>query len=204
MDEEVDKENVFLNAIVKYKDENYYVVKINSKTAYISKDSEFLEKWEKASTKKWKDFCKINKAIMVDYSYLTIDELEIKKKDGFIEDMGRKRKAKRYLPNSEIYELQEIWSRLEKRKADADNKRKKKKYMKTYRYIVNYGRGKFYYALSYNFEEKYLLLRINNKYVFYDVKEDKYILFNKKLHKDGKNIIWPVRKEFIELAVRTA
>jgi len=182
----VNSENIFLNAEVTFNNKKYYVVKINNVTCYISDKKNFLQRF-KESDLKWKDYCKRHNGIMVKYNLLSIDKNELLKKDDFI----LKEKKKRYLTSYEGRELKEIWNRI---KLNYKNV----KYGKSYMYTVEYRGNKFYRVLKANYLEGWMLLNVNNEYVFYDVKNNEWTLFDKTIHIKNNFIRNVKNNDFIE------
>lgn len=173
---ELNSDNAFVGAKVYKNDNVFYVYKVNTKSIYIGS-----KKWEDIKDRqgklKWTDFMKKVGGEKTTYYDFYITEAEAARKDGFVE---KEKKQKRYLTQLAEVELRETY-----------NKRVVGKSNKTYKYILEYGKGKRCVILEAHKNGSFLISMMNGKnYFFYNVIDDTYTDLNLKTHKKGI-IEWP-------------
>lgn len=149
---------------VSYNNEEYLLVKVNTKSVYICKNFNFLNLWaNKVKGTKWADLCKREEAFMV-----KIDEVRV------IEQSVVK-----------ITEAKKTQISNEAKKMLKDGMRKKSKYL-----LVETNKERLFSLASK--DNKVLLHETNsNEYYFYDLVNDVSTPFSRDKHKIGKDIIWP-------------
>lgn len=185
---ELNPENAFVGATVyTEKNEKKFIYKVNQKSVYIGDKSWEVIK-DKKGKRRWTDFMRSVGGEKVGYFGLYITEAEIASEDKFVKTEEKRDKQKRYLSQLAESELKDTY---ESRVIGKSNK--------TYKYVLEFGRGKKCSILEANKYGQFLISLMNGKnYFFYDVLEDVYTDLNIKEHKRGK-IEWP-EKETAELA----
>lgn len=178
------KDNVFVEAVVEYDDEDYYVHKVNPKTLYVSKDKEHLKQFKNRINRQltWKSFCDVNNILNIKYDKVLISKEEADRKEE-VEAIQEAKKNQKNLFKANIKrQIQKIWRQIEA-------KEKGKKY-KSIRHLNNIDKNQLV-IIEYNLEKKMVLVRLNDDYLFYGLNEEVYLPFIKKTHKKGKEIFWP-------------
>ena len=179
----LNKENAFVGAIVRYKDRDFTIIKVNLKTVYISQDKELLKKIRlKLKGIKAIDLIKSN-SVMVDMTEIEIDEKELKKKDIAEKSAELKKKQKRVLSSvAQKY--------LDMKIAKAMNPKDK---TGSWKNMFDCGAGSLCTILVFNREKKMALISIDGEKYFYVVDLDVYVPFVDAIHKNGygdSSILW--------------
>lgn len=171
-------ENVFEGAKIQYNKEDHYIVKVNAKSLYVSKEKDFLTKWEsRPKGMTWKNFCKRHNAIMIKYDEAEITKEEAARKDNFIKQKEKKENSKIYLSKLSKKLLQESYNNF------LNNK--------SYSYWIESGSDMLWVILC--DESNRMIFRINDKRIIWDMEEDIFYAFKDNEHKKGSEIIWPER-----------
>ena len=187
--EQANKDNVFVGAVVVKNNEKYYVYKINAKSIYIGKEktNKILNKWENRPIgKKWVDFIKDIGGEKIGYDEIKVSSEEIAKRDGFIELENRRKASKDFLGKEGKKLLIEL-IKMYRRKKNVLMVRN------------DFGRNKKFYIIYINpKDDKEVLLRMDRTYFFYNIKTGIYTLYDIKLHKKNKKVVFPSEIEIVE------
>jgi hypothetical protein len=181
-------ENVFEGAAVFNGEKKKFVYKVNKKTMYVGDLTyEVMNSKYEARMKgvTWKVFMQMIKAEMVDFGVWKISSEEAAKKEKF--DAVNSIKKHQLSPMSKKAEQQvEVLYKVYLKSLTGI------KGKTNYRFPNEIGSERII-ALAFT-EDRWSILSINGTIFFYDLDYKIYILFNKKEHKLGKDIIWPVRE----------
>jgi len=175
----LDSNNAFIGAKVKYQGKDFFILKVNEKSLYMTiskEDVEHIEKKPKGLT--FKEFCTRREIKMYKYEGIEIDEEEAKKKV-IVEKIIENKKSNTVLSK----ELEKEIKMLYKRKFEKKDRR-------SIWSPIYSNKGDRAIIISAVPGGK-LLLNINDNYYFYYLDEEKIFPFKKEIHKDGKNICWP-------------
>lgn len=176
------KEKAFLNAKVVYKKKDFYVVKINNKTVYLSEDKEFIIKWkDRPKGITWKKFCERHKTFMVSYDKVKIDDLESLRASNFV--ANTKRKEKNYLDSFLEKEVRRLFKIFLKKKG-------------SWKHPIENRKNEQMYIIKFN-KDGQALIRFNDIYFFYDIEFDVYTFYKNLGEKKIKDKIftWPRSEE---------
>jgi len=177
---ELDSSNAFVGAKVKYRKEDYIVVKVNEKTIYLTQHERFIEFWENRNKgSKWKYYCERYGASMKKYGGITITDDEIARGKIFVEKKEKEKKKKRYLTSVEEREVSMRYSKFFLKG-------------KSYQHPITAEKSKgITTVLLEAKKDGQVLMRKNSNYFFYDVLNDSYEFF-KKMGSGKKELVWPV------------
>lgn len=192
--EKLTQENAFVGAIVVRGKDKFYVYKANAKSLYIGteKESVMAEKFlNKPVGGKitWVQFYTKNDASKVTYDGLTISTEESKKKSGFLAIKEARESMKDWLGKAGkklVKELFDISRSKVSKKGRVIQKGKSVQFLRN-----DIGKNKVYIIKMQ--DDGHILLRLNDAYLFFDIKTEVYTRYNKELHKNGKEIIFPKR-----------
>lgn len=177
-------ENAFLGAEISLGKETFYVVKVNEKSFWASRESTFLKAWEgRIKGIKWKNFCEGHQAKSYKYGDFEIAEEEAAKKEKVETTKKIQKEQKKYLTGQVKADVKKMWNQF--------LLREKKGRGKAWQYPIFSGDTSVN-PIAASSQAEALLLHINDKYIFYYVNDDVYIHFDKEEHKLGKEIVWPV------------
>lgn len=181
-------ENTFEGAIVFNGDVKKYVYKVNKKTMYVGNFTfdVMLEKKEafgKGVT--WKVFMSNIKAEMVNFGTWKISDLEAAKKDGFDKINSIKKLQKAPMNKKAETQIENLYKLYLKAEAGIKGKT-------NYRFPLEVGSDRIIVVLF--DKNRWSILSINGIMYFYDLNDKIYILFDKNEHKNGKEILWPLRE----------
>ena len=185
----LNKENAFVGAKVVYNKEVYTVVKVNTKTVYVSLDTNFIKKWEdgkKGTT--WKEFCEKNGAFMVDIYKIEISDYEASRKEIEVNKVKKASKEKKRLTKIEESILKDYWMRV-------ISEQKGFPY-KSYKGFPIEGAKHTFMILRAEPDHKWFLVKDcnANDYFFFNVITEEYVTFIREKNVIGKDIVWPVSK----------
>jgi hypothetical protein len=182
--ENLNKEKAFLNAKVVYKNKNFYVVKINNKTVYLSEDKGFIIKWkDRPKGITWKKFCEKHKTVMVSYDKVKIDNLEMLRATNFIVS---KKKGKNYLDSFLEKEVRRLFMVFLKKKG-------------SWKYPIENKKNEQMFIIKFN-DNGQSLIRFKDIYFFYDIEFDVYTFYKNLGEKLKSNRIpWPRNEEEAEI-----
>ncbi len=179
----LNKEIVFVGAQIKYKEKMYEVVKINTKSIYITQDKELSKKMRlKLKGLKTIDLIK-SASLMVDIVDCEIDELEVARKVNAEKVAELKKKQKKVLGT--------IAQRaLDAKIAKAINPKNK---TGSWKNMFEVEQGKFCTVLAVNKEKKAVLISIEGEKWFYNYEMDLYSKFiNEKHHPTYGSLVWEI------------
>jgi hypothetical protein len=183
---EATKDNLFEGAAVKYKKETdvYFVIKLNDKSVYISKEKDFIEEFKKRINKKitFKKFCELKGVKKTTFSNIKISEEEANKKEKTVAITKIKKKQKQYLKGNSKKAFFNIWKKIQRQYEG-------KKHT-SIRHINTIGTTRFV-VLDYDFEKGMALIKVNDKYVIYNINNDIYFDFDIKKDRINAKTIWP-------------
>lgn len=177
------KDNAFLGAEVTYKEKSYFVVKINEKTVYLSKDKNFLKSYEeRPKGYTWKQWCQKFDVIMVNYANgIEIDKIEVARGNNFI--VPRKKKGKRYLTKYEESDVKKMFAIFKKGRGGWSTPITTEKKGGIITNVIKFNNG-------------VALVRKKNVYFFYDMELDEYTFF--KYLGEKKELKWPRKEEVLK------
>ena len=188
----VTQDNVFLGASIFRGKDKFYVYKVNAKTLYIGKTEEkvIAQKWEnKPVGQKWIKFMEKQKGEKASYDGLTISTAEADKKAGFLAIKEARESMKNWLGKAGQKKVKELFEISRDKKIRVGKKIKTTK-GKSVQFLRNdVGKNKIYIIKIR--KDGHILLRLNDAYLFYDINTEVYTRFDKELHKNGKEIIFP-------------
>jgi len=178
--ENLTNENVFVGAAVRYRDEDWQVVKVNKKTVYISQSKNFIEWWnDRPKGMVWKKFCNRYGATMVSYSGIEIDEVEVSRGRDFVKEQEKRKKEKRFLDSHEEKEVEKRFKMFKKGKGFGGP------------ITTELGHGIITVIVNAS-PDGMILLRKRQAYFFYDIYKNKYFLF--KMLGEKKKFEWPTKE----------
>ena len=189
----VTQDNVFLGAAIFRGKDKFHVYKVNAKTLYIGKEEEkvIAQKWENRPVgMKWIKFMDKQKAEKVSYDGLMISSAEAGKKAGFLAIKEARESMKDWLGKKGRALVKELFEVSRDQVTTIRGKKVVKKKGKSIQFIRNdVGKNKIYIIKMR--KDGHILLRLNDAYLFYDINTEVYTRFDKELHKNGKEIIFP-------------
>lgn len=170
----LNNENAYVGAIVTFNGEKHYVVKVNAKSVYLTKEKDFLKKWEtRPKGVTWKSFCEKHNAFMNKYEGIEISEAEASAKDNFIE---AKKSNKRFLNSIEEKEAMFLFNEAIKAKQNKKHKN----------WTAPSIHG--FYLIDVNIDKRIFIARKGTNRFFYDIDNDIYFSFEKD---ENNKVIWP-------------
>jgi hypothetical protein len=181
-------ENTFEGAIVTNGENKKYVYKVNKKSMYVgdSTYAEVMDKWEnRAKGFTWKEMMTRLGGEMVNFGTWKISDEEASRKDGF-EKINALKKLQKAPMSKKAENQMEILYKIYL-KAESGMKGKT-----NYRFPSEIGSDRIIVVL-FN-KNRWSILNINGTLYFYDLNDKIYLLFNMKEHKNGKEVIWPIRE----------
>lgn len=181
-------ENTFEGAIVFNNEVKKYVYKVNKKTMYVGEldYNSMLTKWNnKIKGTTWKTLMGNIRADMVNFGVWKISSEEAAKKSSF--DIINTIKKKQVTPmnkecENQVETLYHVFLKAEAKMKGRIN----------YRFPCEVGRNRII-AIVFT-KNRWSILNINGTLYFYDLDTKLYTLFIKSKHKEGKNILWPIRE----------
>ena len=177
-------QNAFLGAEVTLNGKTLYVVKINEKSLYASSEPSFLAAWEgKSKGVTWKNFCEGHQAKSYKYDGFEIAEEEAAKKAEIEAKSQLKKEQVQHISGQLRAEVKKSWKRFVEKETKGKGK--------AWQYPIESG-DKRVCPVAASIQAEAMLLNINSNYMFYFVNDEVYVPFDKKEHKDGKDIVWPV------------
>ena len=169
--------------IVEYKSKDYLAIKVNEKSAYICENRNFLNLWgNRAKGITWKNLCEREGAFKVKPENLKLKE------EGAVKVKEKKSGKKKVVSNDGEKWLIESFDRFKKQK--------KGKSTKTPKFLIESSNEKL--SIMEGNVEKNMIFFHNisvGSFYFFNVEESSYTKFNEKIHKSGKDIIWPETQE---------
>lgn len=175
------KENVFVGATIFKGEIKLYVYKVNAKTLYVGETEQkvIASKWEnKPLGQKWVLFMDKVNGKKVSYDGLTISSEEAGLKDGF-------------LKIKEAREAMKDWLGKKGRKLLSEQLALEKKGKNVLMMRNDFGTHRFHIIVIHPDRNGQVLIRYDNAYLFYNENTQVYTRFDKSIHKDGKNVIFP-------------
>ena len=179
--EKVTTENVFIGASVFRREEKLFIYKVNAKTLYVGKEETktITTKWEnKPLGQKWVKFMEVNGGKKVSYDGLMISSKEASKKEGFLKIKKARESMKDWLG----VKGRNLLSHL----LEIEKKGKNVLMMRN-----DYGSHQLFIIFIHPDRNGQVLIRLDSAYLFYNVNTKVYTRFDKSIHKDGKNIVFP-------------
>lgn len=162
--------NAFVGAKITIGSDTKYVCKVNAKSFYAVPLPP--DELPKASDKKFVDYMKIVKGEKLSYGKAEISDVEVARKDGFIE---KEKPQKDYLLDSTKRALKQIF-----------NEKVIGASRKSYKHFVDNGKSKNIVILEANTEGWFLIsMRDGVSYFFYNVFSGEYVEFNREEHGYG-------------------
>jgi len=194
------QDNVFLGASIFRGKDKFYVYKVNAKTLYIGEIEEkvIAGRWENRPIgQKWIEFMKKQNAKKVTYDGLTISTEEANKKAGFLAIKEARENTKDWLGKKGKALVKELFRISRNEEVIIKGKKVIKKKGKCVLLLRNdVGNNKIYIIKMR--DDGHVLLRLNDAYLFYDINTEVYTRFDKELHKNGKEVIFPKTVTFIK------
>lgn len=177
--------NIFPGAIVFKGSEQLIVYKVNDKSFYAGKIpyQEFNNKINDSKLT-FTAFAKTNGVTKFEYGVIQVSEEEVNRKAGFIKMQEMVASQKKYLDKLGEKDIQEKFNRFLKNKS--------------YKY-PSFIALKQIVVVAFNKDTKIALLHINEDWTFYDLTTKIYIPFNKKIHYNKPNIVWPTTEVLSDL-----
>lgn len=182
-------ENTFEGAIVYNGDSTVmnYVYKVNKKSMYVGpqEHKKVMERWgRRVKGATWKKFMPLVDGVMVSFGNWMISEEEASRKDSFDKINEIKKAQKAPMSKKAEQQVKLLHKQLFLKKKG------------NYSFPSEIGNDRII-IIKFN-DNEWSVLNVNGTQFLYDLKDDIYILFNKEIHKDGVNIVWPVREYEIE------
>ena len=179
--EKVTTENVFVGASVFQGERKLFIYKVNAKSLYAGEEetNSIMTKWEKRPTgQKWIKFMEVQGGKKISYDGLTISSEEASKKEGFLKVKEARNSMKDWLGvkgRTLLVHLLEI-----------EKKGKNVLMMRN-----DFGTHQLFIIFIHPERNGQVLIRLDNAYLFYNVNTRVYTRFDKSIHKDGKNVVFP-------------
>jgi len=179
--EKVTKENVFVGASVFQGEKKLFVYKVNAKSLYVGeeKTDSIMTNWEKRPMgQKWIKFMEVQGGKKVSYEGLTISSEEASKKAGFLKVKEARESMKDWLGVKGRTLLNHL--------LEIEKKGKNVLMMRN-----DFGTHQLFIIFIHPDRNGQVLIRLDNAYLFYNVNTKVYTRFDKSIHKDGKNVVFP-------------
>ena len=179
--EKVTKENVFVGATILQGEKKLNVYKVNAKTLYAGERPtvEIQNLWEnKGVGVKWISFMDRYGGKKFTFDGLMISSEEISKKDGFMKVKEAKASTKDWLGKSGRKLLNHLLE-IEKQGKNVLMMRN------------DFGRHQLFIITIHPERNGQVLIRLDSTYFFYNINTGVYTRFDKKLHKSGKEVVFP-------------
>jgi hypothetical protein len=179
--------NVYCGAVVNKGMEELVVYKVNTKSVYAGKVPyfEFLFKWDnrKSGVTQKKFFSSIG-ANIYSYNDLSITTASLEKKSKFDYINEHRQEQDTILSDKERQEMRAVFQEFCNKKG--------------YRTPRHFG-AKMVVAVLCN-PNGFMLLRVEENWVFWDSKLNLFFPFQKEIHKRGKEVIWPEKINMEDMA----